>query len=549
MAGPWDKYGGGQPSAKPWERYGGQVQASQDTAEPGFLSGVGKSIGKRHDEMHDIVKQYQEGNQSLPETAWQLFGKGGVGTMNDIVGEGFNAVGRGVSSITPEFIKEPIKNVASSAGHYIADSAAGDLAKQAISGYEGFATNHPRAARNIEATANIGGLLASAVPVARAGTVGADALADATAAGAKAVVKAGGKAAEAVSQPVTGGIKNIVRGVKAREFPALEQAAKDMRASSQKAYQHMRSVGADFNADASTRAFGNIQKALAADGPLNPRLHDKVLAVISDMQDAAQSGAFSLEGLDQWRQVLGDIAGNFSDKVNARKAKLLIDAIDDIAEGLSAKDLASGSVSAVDALRYGRSEWARARRFESVADLVKKADGDANKLKRLLTTFANNPKNTRGWSKEAMSALQESARQSSAEGMMKMLGKFGFDLGISTTFGNTALPVLGGVFGGSPVIPAIGTAARYGQKYMARGKAEKLLNVLETEGRRSFDDVLESGALQRNYGGSDLGKFMSQNKGVPAKVFESMTPEDWNKVLKMSPADAREYLKKFGKSL
>ncbi|NCC41584.1 MAG: hypothetical protein EOM21_19625 [Gammaproteobacteria bacterium] len=293
-----------------------------------------------------------------------------------------------------------------------------------------------------------------------------------------------------------GGTKNIFRGIGARGEAALNDAAQSIREVGTRAYEKMRSTGATFTPQASQRIVQKLDNALANDGPLNPRLHDKVTAV---MDDVRENGFQDLEQLDQWRQVLGDVAGNFSDKVNQRKARLLINAIDDEILDIQPQDLSAGSREAVDALLEGREAWSRRAKFETVADIVKNAAGDANKLKRDLEKLRMNKKKTAGWSADEMNALALASKQTTGEGALKLLGKFGFDLGSGRAVGNTALPVAGGLLAGAgtgslgpaAAIPAIGTAARMGQKALASGKAENLLRAIERGEKVTERQIME----------------------------------------------------------
>lgn len=290
------------------------------------------------------------------------------------------------------------------------------------------------------------------------------------------------------------GTKNAITGATARSVDDLREVAQTIRDSSSEAYSKMRDAGAILGPQATQNIALNLTETLKKDGALNPRLHDKVLAVYDDIQQAASKGAIGLEELDQWRQVLGDIAGNLGDKVNGRKAKLLMNGIDDIVNNVAPSDLLNGSVEAIDALKSGRALWAKQSKFNSVVDVINKSGGDANKLKRDLEKMLIDPRKTRGWSEAEKMALKDAARQTTGEGLLKMVGKFGFDLGSNLSVGNTALPAIGGVLAGTgsgigagALVPVVGTAARSTQKAIARGKAENLLKIIEQGGNITGD--------------------------------------------------------------
>lgn len=286
------------------------------------------------------------------------------------------------------------------------------------------------------------------------------------------------------------GLSNIGKGIVARSSDDIAEAGNKIRLGSEKAYSRMRDVGAVINQKASQKIAFNLEQKLKSDGPLNARLHDKVLSVFGDIKEAFNKGDVGLEEMDQWRQLLGDVAGDFNDKINARKAKLLMKELDNTVNSLTGKDLSAGTDEAITALNLGRQEYSKFSRFRTVSEILEKADGDPNKIKSGLDRLLNNKKKVRGFSDDEIAALRNAAKYTAGEGITKALGKFGFDLGTSQTMGNTALPVLGGFMTGGK-LTAAGTAARQTQKYLARGKAEQLLRVIENGGTPPISQIMK----------------------------------------------------------
>ena len=285
------------------------------------------------------------------------------------------------------------------------------------------------------------------------------------------------------------GIKNTIAGATARNVDELAEAGAAIKETSGKAYRAMRDSGVVFNNAATQKIISNLDSALKQSGPLNKKIHGNTISVIQDLKRLAQKGELGLEELDQYRQLFGDMSGDIGNKSNARTAGILRGALDNALDNLDNKAFKAGGKEAIEALKTGRTEYARARKFESITEIVKKSDGDANYLKRELKKFLDNPKKTRGFNFEELKALKEASSLTAGEGILKMLGKFGFDLG-SSRIGNTALPVLGALgtgigagTGAGAVVPVVGTAARQGQKYLARGKAENLLKIIEQGGK------------------------------------------------------------------
>lgn len=294
-------------------------------------------------------------------------------------------------------------------------------------------------------------------------------------------------------------VKQAFKGFRSRDVNALEEAAGKIKSRSTKAYSKMKEIGAEFKPETSQNIISSISESLKNDGPLNAGLHGKTISVVSDLEDAALSGNFDIEKLDQWRQLLGQIAGNKTpdNLQDARKASIVMDAIDNVVNNLKSKDLSSGSEEAIKALNAARSEYSRQAKFNTVADIVKKADGDANYMKREFKKLLDNPKKRRGFTKDELDLLKKASSLSTAEAIGKTIGRFGFDVGnsrIGTGVGGAVGSAVGYAIGGggtAAAVPIIGTAGRMMQKGIARAKAEDLLNLIENGVHISNEEILK----------------------------------------------------------
>lgn len=278
-------------------------------------------------------------------------------------------------------------------------------------------------------------------------------------------------------------IKNIYKGFKARDAEELQAVESAIKQKSSEAYQKMRDTGSVLSPRISGRILTQIDRNLNKSGKLNDKLHGDTLSVFEDIKDAARKGKIELEELDQYRQLLGDVVRKNTTKLegsnpDAFKAQQAIEAIDDIVENIKPVDLVKGDKQAVEALNTARSEWGRYKKFNKVSLILEKSEGDANYIKRELKKLYDDPKRRRGFNAKEVSVLKEASRLSTTEGILKSLGKFGFDIGGPSRIGNTALPI-GGIALGQPGLTAAGTVARQSQKYIARGKAEELLRTIE----------------------------------------------------------------------
>jgi hypothetical protein len=308
-----------------------------------------------------------------------------------------------------------------------------------------------------------------------------------------------GKVASAVGTGATQLGKDILAGYKARPVETiagftskpvetLDSISTAIKEGSNNAYKAVRESGAVLKPETTKSIFTGIDDSLKESGILNPKLHGDTIGVLDDLKALAKekNGAIGLEELDQYRQLLGDVVRKNTDvggKINADalKANIAINKLDDVVENLGGNALSKGDQKTLDLLNLARNEWRRYRKFDSITNIVRKADGDANRTKTLLQNFVNNPKNLRGFTNAEVETLKRAKTNSTAEGLMKAIGKFGFDIGSGRNAGNSALPIgsilIGGGTGG--LTAAVGTVARQAQKLSARGQVDDVLKLIQ----------------------------------------------------------------------
>lgn len=151
------------------------IQTKKDLAE--FLNNSGYNLDDlgmsetgeeiiplRQRDFNESMQAYKSGQQSLPETAFQLVSNVGMGTMGDVVQDVASLAGQGVLALTPDPIEDAIARSGKSALELIGSipttggQTLGQRATSAIGGAqsqaENFAQNNPRATRNIRALGN-----------------------------------------------------------------------------------------------------------------------------------------------------------------------------------------------------------------------------------------------------------------------------------------------------------------------------------------------------------------------------------------------------------
>jgi len=293
------------------------------------------------------------------------------------------------------------------------------------------------------------------------------------------------------------GAKNIVSGIKARAPEELQAVGQQLKQKATDLYKAADEIGARFKPKAAVVISRKIGDAIKEGGPLFKANHGATMSVVGDIQDdiAKKGYNIGLAELDQYAQALKDVVRNNTDiagKVNSDGYKALkaVNKIDDLFNNLPDKYLINPANRQAIAIKNQASkEYSTYRKFERISDLAEKAAGDPNKIKSIIYRFASNKKNLQGFSTAEIKSLKEAGDLNTAEGIFKMFGKFGLDKGTSVTFGNTFLPaaVATGAFaaGGAQAslgAVAVGTAARQAQKYLARGKLDEALKLIQSSG-------------------------------------------------------------------
>lgn len=327
------------------------------------------------------------------------------------------------------------------------------------------------------------------------------------------------------------GTKNIIAGIGARGEDVIGDALGAIEDGSRALYSAADNAGVLAKPEAVQPLLDNLSGVVKNKDIASQKLYSSTLGAIKDLGDDIAAGNTGLMTLDRHRQILGNLAKDITNPNKAQEAEAAgraIGFIDDFIENLTPDKLLSGDVSAANALTAARAEWSKSKRFEKIGQIIVNASNDANKLKRDLEKFRTNPKNTLGWSESELEALKQASTQTTGEGVLKLLGKFGFDLGGSRPVGNTALPIISGLASGigasstgiGALVPIVGTAARSAQKALASGKAEQLLKVIEQGGKVTNKMVAELPKSEQN-------KFLSKVMQMPvAKATRIFTTKD-----------------------
>lgn len=172
------------------EQQFGNQNPVQPQEEPGFTDRVTARAAERGQQLQVIDSETAAGNQSVYEQALQRTGNA-AGLIGDIATEGFKSVGNALSSIIPDAIETPVRQVVSDGINRLGNTGVGrtvrGAADEITAARNSLAKDSPRTARNLDATTNIGLLGLSATPVKGVSVAGA--AVDAAEAGTKAVIR------------------------------------------------------------------------------------------------------------------------------------------------------------------------------------------------------------------------------------------------------------------------------------------------------------------------------------------------------------------------
>lgn len=268
-------------------------------------------------------------------------------------------------------------------------------------------------------------------------------------------------------------------GFGARSPEEYQDAASAVSGAANPIWKQMREAGDALKPDASNGLMDNITQNLSSpENKYIPQLNPKTTAIIEDMKTEAENGSLGVSTLDQYRRMLSRVGGS-EDGFSAGVAKRTIDKY--LAE-IPDDALISGNKDSIDLLNQARAQSAAGFKAQDVADLLSKANGDPNKIKSVLTKFVSDDDNLIGMNQQQKDALRFAANTGIVENVLKAFGKFGLDFSKSGV-GNTALPALATMAGHAP-LAIVGTLARQGQKYIARGKAEQAFRLFEKGGQQ-----------------------------------------------------------------
>lgn len=344
----------------------------------------------------------------------------------------------------------------------------------------------------------VGGAITGATTPTEQGTLGARGKEIATQGALGGVTGSIFKVGSSAIGQLTDTLKSAYKGVRGQKISQLDNIALNAKQKASQLYEQMRNVDGDLTKDTTQRIVSNLDSTFKTSGKINSKLHGDTLSVLKQLTSEAKNQNLTIEGFDQYRQLLSNVVQKNTDiagHVNADglKARMLMETLDNSINKIGANDITSKTPEAINLLKEARDEWARYRKFDTINQLFRKAGGepdkiiaDPNKIRYVFRNFLNKNKQLKGFTQEEQQAIKNVASSNGVENTLKALGKFGIDFGTSSTSGNTALPVasvatglLSGHGQAGAGVAVVGTIARKLHTLAVNGRINDVIGVLE----------------------------------------------------------------------
>lgn len=247
--------------------------------------------------------------------------------------------------------------------------------------------------------------------------------------------------------------------------PTKEQ----LKTQSRAAYKRAEDAGAVISADSFQKAQQSIGSMLEKEG-IDPTLHPSTTAALKRI--AETEGPVTLEKLETLRRIAKD-AESTVNAADRRLATKVVDTIDRYADTLSQKDLNTGSPEAIAALKEARNLYSRARKADTLDELVERAEtraganftqaGMEHALRQEFKTLALNSRRMRLFTAEERAAIKKVAAGGPLENTLRNLGKFDPTSGgmaSLVSLGTGGIAAASGAGAAGALVPIVGFAAK-----------------------------------------------------------------------------------------
>lgn len=397
--------------------------------EKGFFARTGEQLQERGEQIGDILLATREDEQTRLEGIFQTLGTG-VGAAGDVIGEGLVSAVRAL----PEEIKEPVAETARQFLSTSVGQAGMKALGKGIEEWEEFKADNPRAARNIEATFNVG---LAFTPIKGTSVAGG--------------LKGGAKA-------VGRGVKGVGRGVKKVATKAPVVTSDDISFLASKAYKRADELGGTLKPNFTNKFVNEIQsltpqteigKLIGGDSPFT-----KAVEKISLLRNKP----ITLQAAQEFDELIGDAIDGFMDAGRLTKdGKKMLEIQSRFRDAISkaTPTMITGGNAGFDSLKEGRKLWAASRKLADVERIMQRAeliDNPATAIKTGFRTLLSNPKRARGFTPKEKALMRKAAKTGTVSDLLRV------------TLGSRLIPIFtaatGGGFGATSAATAASIAAR-----------------------------------------------------------------------------------------
>jgi len=415
------------------------MDAPQSPAQPA----LGDALAARGQVIGDQVFAALAGQQSAPESLFNIVGKGIAGGVNDAIGHGINAI---VPDAAKQALAGGAQKIADAIDNTGAGQAVGNTAMAGTQAYQGFAKNNPRVSNVLDSAGNLVGLtpLVEGIGPAVNGVARlSGAIADAPDIG-KSLPGALGDRSSAMSvNTALGGVPRAVGNVAG----GVADAGRDI-ANAAKGTDGI--LAAPHIMDISSRSFNaadDVGGVLAPNGvaPIVERMKQiapqtqegRAFAGENEITKTAQDfenlrgKPLSLAGA---MEIDKDLGARIEQNLDPRTGKpnsignALLDMQHQFRDAIqSAGDSGHliGGPDGVNAWREGQAVWAQGVRQGDIERMIAKANMTDNPQTALRTAFKNlasNPARMRGYSPESQAAIKYAGNTGILTGALKFGG-------------------------------------------------------------------------------------------------------------------------------
>lgn len=470
-------------------------QLAQQPERKGLFQRVGEDVSKRAAQIQSIRKG-EIGDQTRVEDVLQQAGAV-AGGLGDIAGEAIVSGLRGVSAITPDFIEEPIKDIAQDLGEAIIQTDVGKFGLKALSkgveAYNDFKEKHPRAARNIEATFNVGALIA---PVKGKPKIS------------KTFLSGGAEKAKKLAQKITPKRAKTLTSDDVRNLSRIkyEEAAKAGGSLKPEVINEFLKTVDAIPTDSPAKevidrlpSIKALRQQAQKNAPTVTRTRDPLTGIVKTTvtppEKISPLTLFDAQTIDE---ALGEVKEKFVTPFGAVnktgfRVGTVQDKLNDLILNATDKDILNKK--GFDKLKEAKQLWARKSKLQSIEKIITRsefAEQPASSLRSGFSTLLQNKKKLRGFTEPEIKAIRKAAKTGIVEEILRIPG-------------SRLFPIVGGASGGVPGAVAtfgISMAARQARNKLQLNKTKKLYEMI-LSGNKSLPKGTFSSAVTKKM--SSLG--------------------------------------------